>query len=480
MTHFAFMKISAQNPIVIQLFCSFIAIVMMALTWAPVATSDFRVRFEPQALSLMAGNGYLSFANPYGNPDGNLETSLPPLYSLLIASLYSVGFEKYGILFAQFGMILLACNLLFRAIKPFSLHLAGLSMFMMALHPWTARAASYYLSEAFGVFISCALLYYFSKCIRKTAGKTDYLLLGLTLIALPLNSPAAMFLSAVVGLSALLKAGNFKCRLALILGVATLLIPWEIHCIKATGKFCPTLYTTPYLTKPRGVDIWVKTWAKKDKEIYACCRPYDIRTAPDYAFEATSVPREELIKARLQQSREVGAVDSPEITEKVDTLYRTAAEDRIKSDPISYYVKLPLIRAFNLWFDMPQTIHAQMEYVGRLGVKTLQQDMKSHGKARAIKRYLKAWISTITYLLFIFFPILALGLFVLFIKKRRCTPVLILSTIIVYSAITGYSCRNESRRNLIFLPVILFCTCWIDNHTKKNILTTNKPNKTLP
>ncbi len=435
---------------ILQLIGSTLAVLTMVLMFGPYVGGDW-ARFESQAISLLSAQGYVTGGIP--------ETQLPPGYPVFIALVYTLGGNHQVVVGLQLIMLLVATNLVFLSLRQINLKIAFIGMLGVGLNPWLARVASSTMSETLGVFLCALLLWLFSTIYRGHRGTAALVSFGVVSIFLPLTSPATiilcLFLWLILGIKLL---PEVRSLVLLLTGTLIVFLPWEVHCTKASGNFCVALYSYQSDTINNDLFRWFRSWAKQESDIDSALHVYANRQnftlTPDRAFDSEQ-QREQLTQAILGDKFERFAT-----TLKFAEFARVA-DDRIRDSPLAYYLTLPLIRTATLWFDMDQLIHVQMEYVGRLSPGIFSRDRLELGGSRALKRVFKALASTAIYPLYICYPLLMLWVLYLAIKNRNHIPLLIVLSIVIYSAISGFYALGEARRNLVFIPAILFLLQWI-------------------
>ena len=105
---------------------------------------------------------------------------------------------------------------------------------------------------------------------------------------------------------------------------------------------------------------------------------------------------------------------------------------------------------------MPQMSHAQMEYVGRFSLSDLMYDYREGGLKKAILRTVKSIFSTLVYALYILYPVILIAATVFGVYRRDPVVLAISISILAYTFITGYTAFCESRRNVVFLPALIY------------------------
>jgi hypothetical protein len=429
---------------------SLLAALAVLSLFVEVETPDW-ARFNDEALSMLAGQGYRTM--------GQLETSLPPGYPLLIATMKLLGASDWNVVALQAVLFVAACNLIYFSMHGYSRQAAIIGMGALAIHPLAVRLTGYYLSETLGLFLCASLIFLYSRIERNRAKEATVLLFGAVAVFLPLTSPALIITSFLLFALATVKLLHRRAFLVAASGIAGALVimtPWQLHCVRSTGNICPVLFSTTQVSRllesqpsQAASDpflLWFRTWSWGERDM-PVLHKLDIKSAPARAFDSEA-ERTALIETASPIPRTV----SP----KQAVMLASIAEKRRAEDPLKQYVELPAERAYNLWFDMNQIGHAQMEYVGQVFPGSLLRDMSTIGLPRALLRCLKGVLSTLVYGLYIAYPLFALAMLYFGLRTRNVEVLLIVASVLAYTLITGYSALCESRRNVVFLPAILF------------------------
>lgn len=138
---------------------------------------------------------------------------------------------------------------------------------------------------------------------------------------------------------------------ALVLAIAIApLVPWTIRNWRDFHRFqplVPKLASDPDEFVPDGFDKWVKTWSAdyvSTEEIYweVPGDKVDLSLLPSRAFD--SVAERQTTQAIFNEYGKV-LVINPELNARLTAL----ANDRIRRDPLRYYVWLPTLRIADMW-----------------------------------------------------------------------------------------------------------------------------------
>jgi hypothetical protein len=220
----------------------------------------------------------------------------------------------------------------------------------------------------------------------------------------------------------------------------------EMGCMTSVGPFCKALHIDQPLSVAQragpadALYHWFRTWSIGERDMHVLFDE-DPRTAPDRAF-ASREQREALLQIPPGDLQNRALLETGKRAEQ--------------EHPAWQKIGLPLTRAFDLWFDMRQNSHAQMEFVGRFQPSVLIADYHEFGAARTFARIGKAVLSSAVYVLYVSYPLLLLVAFGHALWTRNIAALLICTSVLAYTLICGYSAFVEARRNVVFLPAILF------------------------
>lgn len=427
------------------LWLSLLAAAAIAVAFVPVETPDW-ARFKDEALSIVAGQGYRT--------SGQLETALPPGYPLLIVLIKLLGAPDWSVPLAHLALFIASCNVVYFTLRPYSNKVAMIGMLSLTVQPLAVRLTGYYLSEMFGMFLCALLLFYLSHILRGAREFWKVFLLGMLSVFLPLTSPATIvmcFCLSAFTVLRLLRERSFGLAAVGVMGALVVMIPWQMHCLKASGSVCPLLLSSATSSRliSGGGDpflMWYRSWSNGESDM-PVLHSRNLGLAPARAFGSAT---ERAAILNLGGSSTAGPSGS-----QLEAL-ATLAERRRNDNPLSQFVILPLSRSLHLWFEMVQIGHAQHDYVGRISPVHFATDVQQLGLGRAGARWLKGVLSTVVYGLYVSLPVFALLMLVVILKRKNMFALLMLLSIAAYTLLTGLSAGTEARRNVVFFPAILF------------------------
>ena len=377
---------------------------------------------------------------------------------MFIALIKFFGGNDYVVRALQVVLFISSCVLIFFSImntgkkSPLLATIGGIAL---AIHPTAVRLVGYILSETFGLFL-CSLLMFFTSTVRgDSCRKSAIFCFGALAVFLPLTSPATIVLCAclfIYVLGTLFLEKRVTNIALLFIGSLMVMLPWQWHCIEAAGSICPTLYTRNPVgfafdnDEANGYYQWFRTWSagEMDMEVLFKKDPTKARSR-DFSTDAELI---DTVKRSAETSNDSLAA--------LNKFYHDRAARNRENNPIRQFIGLPLLRSFTLWFYMPQISHVQMEYVGRLSLADFMGDYREYGPKRAALRFAKSFLSTAVFLLRISYPIFLLIAFVIGVRRRNPMILLICTSILIYTLISGFTALGESRRNVVFAPAILY------------------------
>lgn len=423
----------------VLLLCALFAVLLIRPEGGMVVTPDSD-RFRDEAQSIVEGRGFSTL--------GQVETVLPPGYPVFLAIMISMNAER-AVPWVQVVLFLAAILSVFLACTSRqSVPFAGLLTGLMAINLWVARACFYMLSEILGVFL-CATLVFLAMRGFSGRRRATLVLAGALLVLLPLTSPAAQPLSFFIGVVLLLE--NRSARdLAWFLGGAALPFAlWQWHCVANVGRMGIPLYTRNIAIRTEDpVVSWVRTWATSEADLWWIWHPDQGDSIPDRAFRSEEERNEILIALSHIGDGGVARREGELVLQRV-------TKDRERKEWFRSRILMPAIRAKSLWLHMPQLGHIQSEYVLRFGVGRFVQDRLELGTGRALARFLKGIASSVGYVIWVSIPVLfCVACF--FPPQRRLMFAAIAAGILVYTAVLAYGAMGETRRNLVFYPVMLW------------------------
>lgn len=430
-----------------QIFFSLLLLIVILSTWQPTMTPDWD-RYESQASSLMRGDGFQT--------NGMSEARLSPGYPVFVAVWKSFGLDAALIPAAHTIMLLVGLSFVFVTIRPIGAFWSLLVVSAIALNPMVGRSASYFLSEPLGFFLASGVVALLSRITRSTSKPWMCFVIGLLLAALVLTSPALLPLAGLLTIYLVIVLGFIRREVAqcllLLVGVSVLSVPWQSHCSTVQGSFCPMFYATNTLKFDTSFVPWYRSWAIKQSDLSYWFSPEKIDTAPARAFQSVA-----------EQQTLVNAIRGT--SEERERTFAAAADRNILERPWNYYVGLPVTRSFNLWFDMNQVAHVQMSYIMRFSPERILSDINAHGFQRATLRVIKSVLSTLAYAIYLVPVGLIIAAAGLTFRHPKWIPILVLIGIAIYTAVSGFSGLIEARRNIVFLPFIVYLVTYFSSHT---------------
>lgn len=408
----------------------------LLLFCSPARTPDSD-RYTHQAWSIAAGQGFATTGHP--------ETTLPPGFSVLLAGLFALGLPEESVRVVNVCLHMATVWLIWGALERRDRHAAALAAAAFAVFPWIARQPGYVLSETLTTFL-CALLV--NMVVRQGAQPTParVLAIGAVALAIPLTAQALVVLS--IGLLVVV-AWRVRRRpasvLALFVGALAVWVPWQAHCVRATGSVQPFLYSDKPELSDDGFFLWFRTWRLRESDMIAQWHPAEFSLLPRRAFQ------DDAQRAQLADVRANYPFGDPVLHDA----FHKAASARVRQAPFSFYVGLPVARATLLWFDMPDISHFRTSYVFRLTPTAFLDDWRTVGRHRAVLRLAKAFLSVLVWIFYAAYPLAFLWCAFRAVRSRDSVAIAIVLAVSVYTALSGWTAVGESRRNLPFFPALL-------------------------
>ncbi len=298
-----------------------------------------------------------------------------PGYPLFLAACFMVfGIGKYTpILLLQMCMDLWTCLLLAGAARRIFGERAGLAaLWLGAACPFLANFVASPLTETPTLFCMALAFYGLVRWVEAGRGLNRWVwAIGFALgWAILLRPEQGLLAAAVVpgmiwleykSKGALIAGGEpFEpswtlrvLRAALLVsGLALMpLVPWTVRnwrTFHVVQPLAPRYANDPNEFNPYGFQRWYRTWAIDFASTANVYWNYDgdsisIADLPNRAFDSNQ-----------QYAQTEAALNEYNLTDtatpKVDVKFAAIAAERVKADPLRYYLWLPLARVFNMWF----------------------------------------------------------------------------------------------------------------------------------
>lgn len=428
-----------------------VAIVVRCVLFYPGETGDTK-RYLAQAESLAAGGGY--------GRDGVPDVRLPPGYPVFLASVRSLTESHAALRAIQVALSVLSCALVYQAVCLVNRKTAIVALLLMALAPALAHYAAYMLSEVLSVFLMSLLALFLGReQSAKGAASLNLTCIGLLCCALVLTAPATALLAAFLcGAVSIRHRFHLRSIGAVACGIALLMIPWQLHCVRAVGRPIPTVYDfSTFTVMNSGFGDWVRTWKIWPSEGRVYHFHKDVKffdRAPSNAFASDEERRrlrglcEDLNAERIDRG-------------SFDAEFAAVATRRRHEAPLRAPVVLPLYRSVVLWTYLDNLWPAQPTYIGRLGYRTFVADQRDHGVQRALLRQGKAAYSVLLFLMTIGYTALFVWLSWRSIAGKRLIGIAIVCGVLAYTAAGAHTGAHEIRRNAVFFPVLLFLLAYV-------------------
>ncbi|HEY6376850.1 MAG TPA: glycosyltransferase family 39 protein [Edaphobacter sp.] len=286
---------------------------------------------------------------------------LPGYPMFLVASFRLFGMEHYGaVMYAQAFIDLFTCLLVGALAGRLFGHRAGLAaLWLAALCPFTASYVAYPLAET--LTLTCIALAFYALERWRAAGLGFNRWLWVVAAALAyavLLRPEQGLLAAAI-LPAMLWMTLQDRRAGLVRAAAPVLVaavcvvlplaPWTVRnwrTFHVVQPLAPRYATDPGELVPLGFQHWFKTWGiefASTEDVYWNYdgATVDLNDLPTRAFDTDD-----------QYARTAALIEEYNRTAKasseLDARFEELAEDRVKNDPLRYYVALPVARVVDM------------------------------------------------------------------------------------------------------------------------------------
>lgn len=283
-----------------------------------------------------------------------------PGYPMFLGIVWRVaGLEHYtAVLIVQVVVDVLTCFVIADLARRVSSERAAkVALALAALCPFFANYAAVALTETWAIFFAAVAMNAAVAFFDNPSQRMTWITCGVALAFGILLRPDGGILMAVVCAYCLWIAYAKRSRNIVIAGVLigaislAPLVPWTIrnwHVFHLFQPLTPVNANMPGEFVPHGFQRWVRTWIadySSVEDVWFKVGGGEVTTGdlPARALDddAQHQRTDELFQAYAQN----GYAVSPAIDEGFDEL----ARDRIQKHPLRYYLKLPLLRAADLW-----------------------------------------------------------------------------------------------------------------------------------
>lgn len=334
----------SRGPIPFYLLLALTGIVRILAAHAGSSMGDYD-RYWSQATSILTTGSYATH--------GVLEVSLAPGYPYFLAVVRSFQDSIGAVLAAQCVLAVLGAVALHAAISLLAGRaIASAALAVYALHPNLVIQTATVQSEPLTVCLVTALLWLCARMAVGRRGIVYWIACGAVVAALPLTAPAQAFVaSALAGWALAWGQGPPwpKRLLGLAVGGMLLIVPWQLHCVRATGGVIWTLLDLRgevYSEKScAGYFEWVRTWYQTPSEfVRAIHRTNEIDRFPSRAFRSSAEKRE---LTSLGQSAQWWA----DLPAHACQVFAKVAQERRATPGAPPELAVLLVRAGMMWLD---------------------------------------------------------------------------------------------------------------------------------
>jgi hypothetical protein len=416
--------------------------ILQWLHWLPGWSPD-SLRIWWQSDSIMAGKG---IANGFGN--GRLDSHLPPGYAVFVAAVRCLADSQAAVRLVQLVLAFLSTLFVWRWTTGERL---WVRVFLTAVPAFSIQARSLtgcVLSETFGLFLSTVCICLVASILKPSSKHWQSFITGIVFLACCLTSPAAAFVLAPFTLW--FTCHSFRKGLCLCLGCLVLWIPWQIHCVRASGQIAPLLLTTESgAMSTWGATAWAGTWLSHERDMPFIWSGGDPSKAPEFAF------RSDQERAAVFKSWSDNGARSAYPGPHSDLLHELARQ-RIRESLWEFSVRPSLRRAMSLCFALPDELMPyQQTYVFRLGPGVFRSDWAEVGLLRAIFRLVKSIYSSAWSVFHFLLSLLVVLAVTLALRNYRSCSFPMAVGLILFMLYFSVSPMAELRRNVPLLPFVL-------------------------
>jgi 4-amino-4-deoxy-L-arabinose transferase-like glycosyltransferase len=438
--------------------CSLLAVAIQLAYGMPAkCVNDDSKRFLQQAEWLAAGEGYLGKEIwTFSGTGVRSETSLPPGYPVFLAAtmLLTGSGDRFllAVRIVQILMALATCYLIYFAIRPRSTKLALLAFLVLSISFSTVYTPRMIMSETLSAFVIGLLCWLISRMETRGAGALSAVTQGALCVASLLIAPATIVLACGLWCYSFWRQRRQWNNLALMTtGSLLLMVPWQIHCYRATGHIQPTVFTGINVWHS-GFAQWYRTWATKRADMLVFWEPTSFHELPNCLF--SSKEQRDRLTALNERAADREQFMLNHQAPDVDEAFREAAAERIAASPLRFYAGLPAVRAVTLWlhFEVWNEILQQLD---RFSFTRPILEGKSLTCAVARTTIGILGVAAINIVPLVMLVILVIG-GVCSIRRREILPLIVVLSALIYTALSAVSGMGELRRDFAFYPVILF------------------------
>jgi 4-amino-4-deoxy-L-arabinose transferase-like glycosyltransferase len=423
----------------------FLAIMVRAVFYAPRLMGD-SLRFLGQGQSLASGNGFTL--------DGKYTLYLSPGYPAFISifDLFGLGMPRV-IGLGQCLLSVLSCWLVYLAVKNRAGERAGLfAFYCLALNPFVARYSWAIMSETLGLFLASVVVWQSSRKAHHQRWQ-HALSLGALSAMLVLVVPAAVFIVPGIILVTNWKNSHPLRHLAAsALGAFLVGMPWSLYLFSVSGSFLPP----PVPGVGSGYNQWVQSWSYRAFDVRAYWSTKYIERLPDDVFASEEERRLIIETHRKWRANPHGRNQAQSLEKAGDPRYESvfseAAERRFRSLSAAQRVVMIGARAVSLWVD-----YWQWDWFGTSEISPGFAHWPDFARLPFRAIYLAY---SLLYLLLIWKAF----------RSRDAVAWAIVIGIFLYTFSSANFALVEARRNLPFLPFLLFlCASSADTTPRENV-----------
>jgi 4-amino-4-deoxy-L-arabinose transferase-like glycosyltransferase len=288
-----------------------------------------------------------------------------PGYPAFLALIFAIfGMEHYRTvlvvqIFFDLGTCFFCADIARRLFGP---RVAKIAFLLAALCPFLANYSAAALTETLEIFFTAAALDFALAALHKSELRIWAICGACSGAAILLRPDGALLLIAITAYlawkfvfrkktPAALPLKYFVKAVLLVVLIAILpLVPWALRNWRTFHRFQPL--APRYANEedefvPMGFNHWVKTWTAdytSVEEIYwqVPGNPINAQQLPSRAFDNPQ-ERDQTMQIISDYNDEL------HISPELDQRFAALASERIRADPLRYYLELPILRILDMW-----------------------------------------------------------------------------------------------------------------------------------
>jgi hypothetical protein len=238
---------------------------------------------------------------------------------------------------------------------------------------------------------------------------------------------------------------------AALVGLAAVMVPWQLHCLYAQGYVNPLVYKPDgYAFQSSGYAEWYRTWGVTSEDTRVAMFHLDrFAQLPDRAFRSPEERAEltELVRPYGRYPFEMSA--------EVNERFRQSALGRRAESPFFVGVVVPLERAVVVCFDTDD-----VGFVGRAQLRYLQPSaavgfVREYGAVKAANQFVKSVTSAVVLTVHVRL-VLCRGYHLRCAMAKSAFAWVVAIWVVSYVVGSTLFVAPETRRTITLLPMLVF------------------------